>query len=355
MPERIERLMRIYNRLRRSPMSIEILSKWARQADINVSERQLYRDMKVLTTLQFARGENVIEYNGTKNIKTWKLDYDENSELLTPYDINSFFLFKNFVPHCLSNERKDSFEKFETILYKYLSKSNYQSLIQANELYLKKVLYKEAFYCEEEQLLIEQLITVLQNKKQIAIESILVNPSNEKLEKLTFPILMNPMELLFHQGRVYIAGLEQTSQQLMLFVVEKTLVFSVYKTIFNRKPLVDKYKSQLASRFAISTGINNNKLYNIKIEFAEGYAESMRTHIWHHSASWSQLPNGNYMLHLNCSIGRELIGWLALGLDKVKVHQPKILQDLMVQKLQQTLAVYKNNMPINEAIANKDY
>ena len=354
MPERIERLMRIYNRLRRSPMSIEILSKWTKVAGIEVSERQLYRDMNILTRLQFAKGENVIEYNGAKNIKTWKLEYDENSETLTPYDINSFFLFKNFVPTCLSKERKDSFEKFETILYKYLSKSNYQSLIQANELYLKKHEHKDAIYGSEEQQLIEYAIESLQNKKQLIVHSIAVNPYNEKFDGLKFPITINPVELLFHEGRIYIASLESNSNKLLLFVIDKTLVFTKSKSTFSRKKIIDVYKKQLALRFGISTGIDN-KTHNIKIEFTKGYAESMMNFSWHHSKQWKELPNGNYMLHLHCRIGREMIGWLVLGLDKVKVHQPKILKDLVVQKLQQTLAVYKSNTPIDEVIANKDY
>jgi predicted DNA-binding transcriptional regulator YafY len=354
MPERLERLMRIYNRLRRSPMSIEILTKWTKQASIDVSERQLYRDMNALTRLQFAKGENVIEYNGSKNIKTWKLEYDENSETLTPYDINSFFLFKNFVPSCLSKERKDSFEKFETILYKYLSKSNYQSLIQANELYLKRHIHKDAIYGIEEQKLIEYVIEALQNKKQIVIHKITVNPSNEKFDKLIFPITINPMELLFHEGRLYIAGLEDKTKQLLLFVIDKNLIFTISKRVFNRKKILDNYVKQLSHRFGISSAIDN-KVYNIKIEFARGYAESMMNFSWHNSKRWQELPNGNYLLHLHCSIGREMIGWLVLGLDKVKIHQPKILKHLVIQKLQQTLAVYQNNLPIDEVTANKDY
>lgn len=354
MSERIERLMRIYNRLRRSPMSIEILSSWTKRADIVVSDRQLYRDMQLLTTLKFAEGENVVEYVGTKNSKTWKIEYDSSNEELTTYDLNSFFLFKNFVPTCLNHERKSSFEKFETILYKQLSKSIYQNHIQANELYLKRHSFKEAIYEKEEQALIELAIEALQKKRQIIVHQTLVNPSNEKFKNLSFPITINPIELLFHQGRIYIAGLESKTKQLLLFVIDNGLFISMNKKTFDRKKLLPIYKKQLLFRFAISTGINS-KAYNIKIEFSKGYAESMMKHSWHPSNKWQLLPNGNYILHLHCSIGREMIGWLAQGLDKIKVHQPKILKDLLVQKLQQTLAVYQNSQPIDEATANKDY
>ena len=132
MSNNLERLIRIYNRLRRGPVTIEIISKWAKSAGINISTRQLYRDLNSLQHLHFAEGENVVEFVDEKNRKTWKLEYDGDSEPLTQYDINSFFLFRNFIPASIQQHRKDSIEKFEKILYKNLSKNKYQKQAEAN-------------------------------------------------------------------------------------------------------------------------------------------------------------------------------------------------------------------------------
>lgn len=126
MSVRLERQIRIYNRLRTGPVTITLISKWAKKAGIDISERQLYRDLNSLPHLQIAKGENVVEFIDEKNKKTWKLEYEESVDPITPYDINSFFLFKNFVPTSIQQHRKDSLEKFEQILYKNFSKSNYQ-------------------------------------------------------------------------------------------------------------------------------------------------------------------------------------------------------------------------------------
>ena len=61
------------------------------------------------------------------------------------------------------------------------------------------------------------------------------------------------------------------------------------------------------------------------------------------------------MFEVHCCINRELIGWLANGLDKLKVHQRQILQELLLKKLQQTIGIYQQNLTPNEAIANEDY
>jgi hypothetical protein len=61
------------------------------------------------------------------------------------------------------------------------------------------------------------------------------------------------------------------------------------------------------------------------------------------------------MFEAHCCISREVIGWLIYGLDKVKVHQPKILKDLLLKKMQQTVDLYTQNLTPNEDIANADY
>lgn len=112
------------------------------------------------------------------------------------------------------------------------------------------------------------------------------------------------------------------------------------------------YKNHFASLYGISNSIND-KVYNIKIEFTSCYGDSYKSFYWHHSQRWEKLKNGNYMLHLQCSIGRELIGFIAIGLDKVKVHQPKILKDLVLEKFYATVSIYSKNLEIDEGIILK--
>lgn len=105
MALQLERIIRIYNRLRRGALTIDVLSKWVISVGIEVSPRQLYRDLNQLKSLRFAEGENIIEYIDEKNRKTWKLEYKEEAGKLTPFDINSFFLLKNFAPFAVLEER----------------------------------------------------------------------------------------------------------------------------------------------------------------------------------------------------------------------------------------------------------
>ncbi len=61
------------------------------------------------------------------------------------------------------------------------------------------------------------------------------------------------------------------------------------------------------------------------------------------------------MLSLQCTVSRDLIGFIAIGLNKIKVHQPKILKDLIVKKLQDTLSIYEGDLEIKEEWGNEGY
>jgi hypothetical protein len=351
MSAHFQRLIRIYNRLRRGPVTIEIISKWAKQADIHVSDRQLYRDLQQLSNMAFTEEEVVKEYIDEKNRKTWKLEYKGQSEKISAFDINSFFLLKNFAPLPVLEQRKDSIGKFEQIIYRSFSQNNYQQYIQANELFMRKTNYYQNMYGPEEHEKIEELIWCLHNKRVVVIEQDLVNCANIDISKISFPLEMYPVELVFHRGRVHLAGLGK-AKQLLIFAVDKDLHFKLTNETFNRTKLLADYKNHFSKLFGISIPASN-KIYHIKLEFTRSYAEGTKNFYWHESQKWQELSNGNYLLSLHCSIGRELVGFIALGLAMIKVHQSKILRDLVLKKLKETVDIYEKNVEMNGERANE--
>lgn len=120
----------------------------------------------------------------------------------------------------------------------------------------------------------------------------MINSSNIDLAKNAYPITMYPLELLFHRGRIHIAG-ATNEMQCLIFVIDKAFNFSLTNETFNRKKYIGKYKERIGSLYGISEPINH-KVYNIKLEFTEAYAESMKNFHWHHSEKWEKLKNGNF-------------------------------------------------------------
>lgn len=349
----MERLIRIYNRLRRGPVTIEIIKHWTDSVGIEVSSRQLYRDLITLQNLQIAEGENVVEFVDEKNRKTWKLEYEDGLANISQYDINSFFLLKNFAPATIVQQRQASINKFEQIIYKAFSKSKYQQFIQANELYLHRTNFFAQLYDEAEHQLIEDYIWALHNNRMIVIESIGINSANMHVTESDFPLDLAPMQLVFHRGRTYMAGFNNM-EKLIIFPIDRNTRFHLTNTKFNRKNLTETFHEKMGLLFGISDPIDD-QVYDIEIEYTKAYGESWMRYFWHQSQQWRQLENGNYMLHLHCSIGRELVGFLGYGLDKIKVHRPQLLKEMLVEKAQRMVDLHEQDLPIDEQEANKMY
>jgi hypothetical protein len=218
-------------------------------------------------------------------------------------------------------------------------------------LFLRKTNYKNNLFGTEEQDQIEDLIWALHNKRIIIIEQDLINNNNVPISNELFPLRMYPMELIFHRGRINLAGFNKTNQ-LLVYAIDKQFQYTLTNETFNRKKLLPLYKDEFEKLFGLSLP-NNQKVYQIKIEFTKGFAQSFKSYYWHSSQQWTQLKNGNYMLNLHCSIGRELVGFITHGLSMVKVHQPKILKELVLKKLKETVDIYEQKLDLDEDKANK--
>lgn len=66
MSEKSERLLKIYSRLKRGPVTIEVIKNWAKTNDIKVSERTFYRDLKDLESSLMMDGERIVVSEGEK-------------------------------------------------------------------------------------------------------------------------------------------------------------------------------------------------------------------------------------------------------------------------------------------------
>ncbi len=54
MSKKSKNLLRVYNRLKRGPVNIEVIKQWAKSHDLNISERTLYRYLDELEDIVHA-------------------------------------------------------------------------------------------------------------------------------------------------------------------------------------------------------------------------------------------------------------------------------------------------------------
>ena len=157
-PIKSANVLRIYDRLRQSPVTLDVLYDWLQTNGIPVTRRTLYRYLHTLSGSISFPGEKVVVYDNEFNKKVWKIEYDESTTMLNQFDINTYYLLRSFAPRSLTAPREDSLKKLDTLMYSLASKSRFQLNVDANNLAFLRSNYFDAHYTAEQHKLLEDLI-----------------------------------------------------------------------------------------------------------------------------------------------------------------------------------------------------
>ena len=84
------------------------------------------------------------------------------------------------------------------------------------------------------------------------------------------------------------------------------------------------------------------------LEFPPNPGGHILNRFWHASQKMEKLENGHVILHLLVEINIELIGWIAMWLDNVKIIAPEILKTEFKNRLiNMNKILIENSKPIN--------
>lgn len=308
MSDRSERLFKIYSRLKRGPLTVEMMKSWAAQNDIAVSERTFYCDLKVLENTMLADGERLVVSQGEKNRKTWKIEFAKSTKSLSEFDINSYLLFRNLLPKSLADARKESFRKIENIFYYSYSKSRFEDFMTVAGQQINSSHFYEVSDLDSYGSILEDMIWSIQNKRELDVKEI-VGDYTSISHEVVFPITLLPLQLLYHRGVVHVAGFIKNTAKLVVIAVEQLKNYKVSNIMFDNDELLVNMEAEMNRRFGITENMND-KLYRIELEFSENTGSFVRNQHWHVSQKFSKKKSGNVIMKLHCGINRELVGWI---------------------------------------------
>ncbi|WP_297985281.1 WYL domain-containing protein [uncultured Chryseobacterium sp.] len=344
MPTKSERLMKIYGRLKRGPVTIEVIKNWAVKNDLKFSERTFYRDLKSLENSVLLEGEKIEVQFGEKNKKTWRLEYDSTNEKLDEFDINSYILLKNFVPFPVTVSRKKSLENIESIFYKTQSKSRFVNFMAEADQQIKSSKFYETADSDAYLKILNDMIWAVQNQKEIALKKF-VHDYTSIAKSVKYPVLFLRMQLLYHRGVVHIAGFIKENKKLLVLALEQIMEYKLTNDSFNSKKLLKVLAEKMIRRFGITENIND-EVYDIEIEFTEATGTFVKHHFWHGNQKFEQQKNGNYLMKMNCGINRELVGWIFQWMSNVRVIKPPLLQELVLAKYKEVVNDIETEKPL---------
>jgi hypothetical protein len=340
-PIKSSNVLRIYDRLRQSPVTLDVLYDWVQKNGISVSRRTLYRYLHTLAGSISFPGEKVVVYDNEFNKKVWKIEYDESTTLLNQFDINTYYLLRNFTPHSLSGPRQESIKKLDTLMYSLASKSRFQLNVDANNLAFVRSNYFDAHYTAEQHALLEDLIWAIQHHRKIKVD-------DYDWDRAMLPegfdngMMVYPLKMLFHFGLLYICVYSPDTERIIILPFHELLSISVTNFSFSASPYYKQLEDYLCSTFGIIPSMGE-EVHDIEIEFAGHSGSYVKTMNWHCSQKFENLPNGNILMRLRCGINRELVGFIVFFMNNARVIKPARLKQELVKRLQMMIGNYQND------------
>ena len=343
MSEKSQRLLKIYNLLKRRPVTIEYLKTWAENHHIQISERTFYRDLSVLENSMLADDEQIVVSRGEKNKKTWKIEF-KGDDKLTEFDINSYLLFSNFLPKPIVESRTESLLRMKELFYKTYSKSRFEDFADYAGKQLESTRFAEFHGDEGYPKLLEDLLWSIRTNREI--ELLKVDFDITSISKsVAFPMKFLPIKLVYHRGVVHLGGYEKKSKKLILLALSQITKYKLTNIPFKCLPLLKKFDEEMLNRFGITENMDD-EVYDIELEFSEMLGCFVKNDYWHPTQNFVQKENGNFIMTLRCGISRELVGWIFMWITNVRVLNPPILKQIVLDKYREVITDYETEKPL---------
>ena len=270
-------------------------------------ERLLFL-IKVLKARQFTSHEllaQLSEQNSNSSIRQLQRDFKDIALLLSNNET-------------LKSFRKDKLKYF----FIEISESDFTS---ANE---NKTYKNTNFYVQSKLKHIDFNLNAIENaikeSKSIVISEIKNDETGDNNNFETKNIHLQPIKIIFHRNSYYVGGYNLQKKCIQIFGIDQ--IKKVY--LSNQCELLVEtskmFDDELNKRFGVTKNINEHT-YKIVLEVSSVLSEFIKSHHWHATQKFSK-KKGNTLLHIECGINRELLGWLFQWMYNIRVVEPEILK-----------------------------
>jgi predicted DNA-binding transcriptional regulator YafY len=270
-------------------------------------ERLLFL-IKVLKARPFTSHElfaQLSEQNSKSSIRQLQRDFKDIALLLSNNET-------------LKSYRKDKLKYF----FIEISESDFTNANQSKT-------YKNTnFYVQSKSKDINFNLNTIENaikeSKSIVISEIKNDETGDNNNFETKNIFFQPIQILIHRDSYYVGGYNIVKKCIQIFginQIEKVALSNQCEMFAERSKMFD---DELNKRFGVTKNINEHT-YKIVLEVSSVLSEFIKSHHWHASQKFSK-KSGNTLMHLECGINRELLGWLFQWMYNIRVVEPEILK-----------------------------
>lgn len=205
-------------------------------------------------------------------------------------------------------------------------------------------------YDERDRRNLEVVLKAMSEKRKVQLEFLPQlqsedAPPNRKLWKLHV--------LVSHRGSIFIASTNGNSSRLYFIDLESIISVKLKNEKFRNQLPKLAVESCLQDRFGITPGKGSN--YKIRLAFHPSDIKAVtgfknpfvQKRIWHPNQRFSVDASGKYLvLEFNSQLTRELLGWIMMWMDHVKILEPPELKMLVSQKIKSMKNVLDGGDPL---------
>lgn len=265
----------------------------------------------------------------------------KGDDKLTEFDINSYLLFSNFLPRPIMESRTESLLRMKEIFYKTYSKSRFEDYAGRQ---LESTRFGEFHGDEGYAKLLEDLLWSMRTNREI--ELLKVDFDITSISKsVTFHMRFLPLKLVYHRGVVHLGGFHKESNRLILLAPSQITEYQLTNVSFKNTMLLKKFNDEMLNRFGITENMDD-EVYDIELEFSEMLGCFVKNDYWHPTQKFVQKENGNFIMTMRCGISRELVGWIFMWMKNVRVLNPPILKEIVLDKYREVLNDYETENPL---------
>lgn len=252
---------------------------------------------------------------------------------LSAYDLHTIFKIKNINISIRQiqrdiNELENYLDKTE-ILDKVKSEKNILFHFKKSKLNADKLNSIETFFYYPIENEIDTSINLFDtaiNQRSAIIIRLIKNDLTGDNSNFEFePFIFYPISIINHRNIKYIGGWNPQKKQIQIFGINQISEFSIEDKKFKLNKIKQKFHEEFDKRFGVTKNIDEN-VYEIKIELSKVLANFIKSHYWHKTQKIIIKDNKTF-LFLKCGINRELLGWLFQWMYNIRVIEPKILKD----------------------------
>ncbi|MFM7079794.1 MAG: WYL domain-containing protein, partial [Bacteroidota bacterium] len=157
--------------------------------------------------------------------------------------------------------------------------------------------------------------------------------------------------LVAHRGSVFVAATPEQTDTVHFLDVESILEVTIKRKHYRTQLTKQQVEQELASRFGITA--SKGPTFVIKLGFLPSDNDKqsgcwnpfLEKRFWHANQRFYKDGNGLLVLEFSASLSRELVGWILMWLDHVKVIEPPELIHLIDNKLDDMKRVVNGGQP----------